>query len=463
MSSSGRKSQASRARDVALYRYALIRPLADPALSPAERGQLVRELAGQVHVGPFGEPVTVSRASLDRWIRAWRAGGFDALIPAERQVQPRTDTDVLELAERLKRERPARTAAHIARIIVQERGWAPSARTLQRHFVRRELNTRPDGTAPKAFGRFEASEPDQLWVTDGLHGPIIQGKRAVLFALLDDHSRYVVGHRWGHGEDTLGMQAALHDAVKTHGCPQRLYADNGSAYSSHQLAWSAAVLDIKLVHSAPGRPQGRGKIERWNRTVRDQFLVEIDTQADDGSGCESLADLNRLFTAWLHQQYHRSRHSETGATPAERYHAEGRARPPRPDPALLRRAFLWREQRKVTAFATVSLHGNRYEVEAALIGRTIDLLFTPFDLTVIEVEYQGRPMGRAIPHQVTRHVHPAVKPEAPGPVQATGIDYLRLLEGAHHTKVGQTINFAALTDEHPAEHPGDPQDGPEKA
>jgi putative transposase len=222
------------------------------------------------------------------------------------------------------------------------------------------------------------------------------------------------------------------------------------------------VLDIKIVHSAPGRPQGRGKIERWNRTVRDQFLVEIDTtQAGGGSGCASLADLNRLFTAWLHQQYHRSPHSETGATPAERYHAAGRAPLRRPDPALLRRAFLWREQRKVTSFATVSLHGNRYEVDAALIGRTVDLLFTPFDLTLIEVEYQGRPMGRAIPHQLTRHVHPAVKPEAPAPVEATGIDYLRLLESAHHHEAGQTINFTAL--QGPAEHPGNPQDGREQA
>jgi putative transposase len=462
--SAGKKSRASRARDIALYRYALIRPLADPALSPSERGALVRELASQVHIGPFGEPVTVSRASLDRWIRTWRAGGFDALIPTERQVQPRSDAGVLELAVRLKRERPARTAAHIARIIEAERGWAPAARTLQRHFARLELNTRPDGTAPRPFGRFEAEQPDQLWVTDGLHGPIIEGKRAVLFALLDDHSRYVVGHRWGHGEDTLGMQAALHDAVKTHGCPRRLYADNGSAYSSHQLAWSAAVLDIKLVHSQPGRPQGRGKIERWNRTVRDQFLVEIETGGGaDGSGCESLADLNRLFTAWLHQEYHRSPHSETGATPAQRYHAEDRARSPRPDTALLRRAFLWREQRKVTSYATVSLHGNRYEVEAALVGRTVDLLFTPFDLTVIEVEYQGRPMGRANPHQVTRHVHPAVTPEAPAPLEATGIDYLRLLEGAHHTEVGQTINFTALEGDHPTEQPDRAPDGREQA
>nr|WP_313775167.1 hypothetical protein [Mycobacterium sp.] len=58
----------------------------------------------------------------------------------------------------------------------------------------------------------------------------------------------------GPRREHLGLQAALHDAVKTHGCPRRLYADNGSAYASKQLAWSAAVLDIALVHSKPGKP-----------------------------------------------------------------------------------------------------------------------------------------------------------------------------------------------------------------
>jgi len=131
-----KKTRADRARDIALYRYSLIRPLADPNLSATERGRLVRDMAAQVHIGPFGQPVEVSRASLDRWIRAWRAGGFDALLPAQRQITPRTEAEVLELAARLKAEHPARTAAHIARIVEAEQGWAPSARTLQRHFAR---------------------------------------------------------------------------------------------------------------------------------------------------------------------------------------------------------------------------------------------------------------------------------------------------------------------------------------
>ncbi len=107
-----KKSRTDRAQDVALYRYSLIRPLADPNLSATERGRLVRELAAQVHLGPCGQSVTVSRASLDRWIRAWRADGFDALIPPERQVTPRTDAEVLELAARLKREHRAHRRPH---------------------------------------------------------------------------------------------------------------------------------------------------------------------------------------------------------------------------------------------------------------------------------------------------------------------------------------------------------------
>src|SRR5258705_13678426 len=102
-----RKSRASCARDVALFRYSMIRPLADPVLTAAERGLLVRELAAGVHVGPVGDPVRVSRSTLDRWIRAWRVGGVDAPIPPGGHVHPRPPAGALELAGRLKSERPA--------------------------------------------------------------------------------------------------------------------------------------------------------------------------------------------------------------------------------------------------------------------------------------------------------------------------------------------------------------------
>jgi putative transposase len=451
---SRRKPPPAAGREVALFRYSLVRPLVDPRLSAQERGELVRSLAERHHVGPAGGLVWVSRSTLDRWARILRLEGFEALVPRPREVTPRTGAALLELAVALKRERPARTATQVARIMRATHGPAPSARTLQRHFARLGLDRHPETVGqPQVFGRFQADFPDELWICDGLHagavrGPTIEGRDTVLFAILDDHARYVVAGRWGFAEDTLGLQAALHDAVKVHGCPGGFYCDNGSVFVSHQLAWSLAVLDTKIIHSRVGRPQGRGKLERWNRTCREEFLVEIETgTGTGGSPVASLAELNRLFHAWLHRSYHQREHSETGQTPAARYHHRGDGAPPprRPDAQALRRAFLWRETRTVTSWRTVSLLGNNYEVDAALVGREVDLLFNPFDLEHIDVEYHGRPMGTARPHKVTRHVHPDVKaPTKKPPAQATGIDYLRLLEAAHQADLGVAINFPAL-------------------
>ena len=190
--------RAGRARAVALFRYSLIREAADPALSTRQRGRPVRELAAREHAGPFGVPVAVSRPSLDRWIRAWRSGGFDALAPPSRQVTPRTPAEVLELAAALKRENPVRTAAQVARVLRASSGWSPSERTLQRHFARLEMATRPGGSPPPAFGRFEAARCNEMWTGDALHGPVIGGRKTYLFAFIDDHSRLITGHRFGH-------------------------------------------------------------------------------------------------------------------------------------------------------------------------------------------------------------------------------------------------------------------------
>ena len=465
-----RTSAARSARDVALFRYSLVRPLLDARLSATERGDPVRDLVSRQHVGPTGDLVWVSRATVGRWVRALRLEGFEALAPQPRQVSARTGTELLDLAVALKRERPARTATQVARIIRQSHdGRGPSARTLQRLFARLGLTRRSAPAPAETFGRFEAGFPDELWISDGLHagsvrGPVIDGRGTVLVAIIDDHSRFIVYARWGFAEDSLALQAVLHDAVKTHGCPVGFYCDNGSAYSSGQLAWSLAILDIKIIHSRVGRPQGRGKIERWNRTCREEFLVEVETGAGTGgSPIASLAELNRLFHAWVHQVYHQREHSETGQRPAERYHhrADGVPAPRRPGLEQLRRAFLWRETRTVTSWRTVSLLGNRYEVDAALAGYQVDLLFNPFHLERIDVEYRGRPMGSARPHTVTRHVHPDVTASAKTPpAQTTGIDYLRLLDTAQQTQLGVAINFAALagatTDPAEADPAGDP-------
>jgi putative transposase len=93
---------------------------------------------------------------------------------------------VLGLAAALKRENPARTAAQVARILRASAGWSPAERTLQRHFVRLELTSRPDDRPPAVFGRFEAARPNEMWTGDALHGPVIGGRKTYLFAFIDD-------------------------------------------------------------------------------------------------------------------------------------------------------------------------------------------------------------------------------------------------------------------------------------
>ncbi|MCA1677873.1 MAG: DDE-type integrase/transposase/recombinase [Actinobacteria bacterium] len=429
-----------RRREVGLFRYALVRDAADPALSKAERGRLVRALCEREHVGPDGRLVRVGRTTLDRWIRAYRHGGFEALVPRPRVVAPRTAAELLELAFALKRERPERTAAQVREIMLAAGGPAPGLRTLQTHLAREGLNVRADGRSPgKVYGRFEASVRNQLWTGDGLHGPKLGGaaaRRAVLLGFIDDHSRLLVGWRWGTGEDVFRLEAALRSGLMARGVPEAILVDRGSAFVSSQLLRACAVLGVRLVHASPRAATTKGKIERFFRTVRDQFLVEI----DDGV---ELAELNRLFSAWLEVVYHRRVHSETGQTPLARFDAAGA--PMLPTPALLREAFLWSQERTVTKTATVSLHANSYEVDVALVGRKVELVFDPFDLTRIEVCYQQRPFGTAVPLVIGRRTHPQADREAAPPPTPTGIDYLRLLAERRDAELGgHRIDYASL-------------------
>ena len=436
--------RAERAQAVALFRYQLIREAADPALSTRQRGRLVRELAGREHPGPFGKVVRVSRQNLDRWILAWRRGGFDALLPAPRQVTARTPVEVLDMAAALKRENPLRTAAQVVRILRSNLGWTPSESTVLRLFSRLEL-TGPGAAGPSVFGRFEAARPNDLWTGDALHGPVVAGRKTYLFAFIDDHSRAVVGHRFGYAEDTVRLAAALRPALAGRGVPAAAYVDNGSAFVDRWLLRACAVLGIRLTHSTPGRPEGRGKIERLFETVRGQFLVEITGTGEPGRHqVADLAELNRLFTAWVETVYHRTTHSETGQAPIDRWQAGGPF--PLPSPAALREAFLWSEQRLVKKTATVSLHGNIYQVETDLVGRRIELVFDPFDLATIEVRLHGKPMGLAIPHRIGRHSHPKARPETPpAPAPASGIAYLPLVDAAHQAELATRVNYHAIT------------------
>lgn len=440
-------ARVERARRIGLFRYMVIREAADPTLSGRQRGKLVRALAAMTHTDPDGRSIRVSRWTLDRWISEWQRAGFDALVPSPRQSQPRTPAEVLELASALKKENPSRSAAQIRRILSVQHGWAPDERTLQRMFVRTGLNlvATDQPVTPGVFGRFEADRPNEIWTGDALHGPRIDGRKTYLFAFIDDHSRAVVGHRWGFAEDTVRLAAALRPALAARGVPEHVYVDNGSAFVDSWLLRACAKLGIKLVHSAPGRPQGRGKIERFFRTVNDGFVVEIAAaEGKPGRQVRDLAEMNRLFTAWVENVYHRRTHSETGMAPLARWMTG--APFPVPAPADLAEAFRWSEHRTVSKTALVSLHGNRYQVDPQLVGRRVELVFDPFDLTFLRVRLDGADAGTALPFQINRHSHPKARPEVPAeePKPTTGIDYLALIDAQHAAELANKVNYAAF-------------------
>ena len=218
----GPGARKDRAERIALFRYQLIREAADDSVTCRQRGPMVKALAIIEHRGPYGEPVLVSKDTIDRWIRIWRRDGFDGLKPKDRAQGPVTPPQILALAATLKRERPARTAAQITRIMAETLGDAPSESTLLRHFRTLDL---PVGCLAQATGRFEASRPNEIWVGDGLHGLRIGGRKTYLFAFLDDHARLVTAGRWAFAEDTVRLSAALRPALQTHGIPESIYVD----------------------------------------------------------------------------------------------------------------------------------------------------------------------------------------------------------------------------------------------
>lgn len=466
------QKRRERAQQIGFFRYMLIRDAADASLSPRQRGAKVRAVAAQEHTDPFGRPVRFTRWTLDYWIREWRRGGYEALVPSVRQSQPRTPQEVLDLARVLKRENPDRSAAQVRRILAAQHGWAPDERTLQRMFVREALTAlaRPADPPAGVFGRFQADRPNELWTGDALHGERVAGRKTYLFAFIDDHSRAVVGHRWGYAEDTVRLGAALRPALAARGVPQSIYVDNGSAFVDSWLLRACARLGIRLVHSTPGRPQGRGKIERFFRTVSEEFVVEIAGRAGGpGKPIADLVELNRLFTAWVETVYHRRVHSETGQEPLTRWLSGAPfAIPTAQD---LAEAFKWAEVRRVDKTGLARMHGNRYQVDPGLAGERVELVFDPFDLTRIEVRHNGVDAGTATPFQVARHSHPKARPETPteDPPPHSGIDYLALLDEEHGRATAAKVNYAALlgspeTADHNDERPdGQPTAGDEGA
>lgn len=425
------------AQAVALHRWGVIAEAANARLTPAERGVVVRAIAARAHLHPDGTERRYARGTIDRWVRAWRAGGLDGLRPAERADAGtvRAHPELFAEAAALRLELPSRSAAQIASILWHRHGIRVAERTVRAQLRRAGLHRSALEAEPKVFGRYEAEAPNDRWITDVLVGPWVpwpragHSVRARLFLVVDDHSRLIVDGRFFAHENARAAQDLLRRAIVRRGLPVVLYADNGAPFANAWLARTCAVLGVRLVHSRPYSPEGRGKQERANRYIREAFLAEA-----THVGIASLEELNDRFVAWADQVANRRVHAETKEAPIDRFERGGPHRGVQAD--RLRDAFRWSVTRKVTRTATVPLEGNAYGVDVALVGRRVELRYDPEDLSRIEVFLDGRPAGVATPFVTRRHVHPAV-PQAIRPApEATGIDYLGLVAAAHDDQAG---------------------------
>jgi putative transposase len=394
-------------QNLALFRYGLIAEFIQ--LPAGTRGLYarLRDKARADYTIPGSTRTRVSPETLRHWIKDYRRGGFDALLPKGRadrgrpRVIPQAVADALMS---LKDEQPHLSIPQLIRT-VQQSGAAPESLTLPPSTVHRLLSraglmhkTVPDGNQDRR--RFAFAHAGQLWMSDVMHGPTVAipgraRRKTYLIAFLDDATRVVPYCAFALSENTQAFLPIFKQALLRRGIPQRLYVDNGANYRSQHLALVCAKLGVALIHARPYQPQGKGKMERWFRTARAQFVSRL-TAADT----DSIEVLNRRLWAWVEGEYHQSPHRGLeDHTPLDRW-AMSAEHVRLPGPGLdLDALFLFETKRRVQRDRTVSLNGTLFEVDAVLVNHTVTLRFDPGAPPArgVEVWLDEKFVGRASP------------------------------------------------------------------
>jgi len=240
-------------------------------------------------------------------------------------------------------------------------------------------------------------------------------RKSYLIAFLDDHSRLITQARFLLSENLASFLTVYRAALTMRGLPRKLYVDNGSAFRSRHLEKVCACLGIAITHTPPYTPQGRGKIERFFRTVRSQLLANF-------TG-ETLEDLNQALEDWIGQTYHRRPHSSTGQSPLERFasHLELIRKPP----VDLDDHFRKEVRRRVNKDRSVSIDGRSFEAPTRLIGEQVSLLFHEETPHKVEIVLHGEPQGFLVP--LDPHINARVGRDQKDSAKDTGVRQGQLL------------------------------------
>ena len=384
--------------EVATFRFGVIGEFVTGVLfTRGEKERLLKQKSERQYQIPYSGKTRVSRETMLKWIRDYEKSGrqLTSLGPKTRADKGRfrsLEPEIRLSIREILKDSPTATVPALIRELKHRKVLSTELElnrgTLYRFLNLEKLRVTNDDAHDRR--KFETDYPNQLWQSDVMHGPYVmhegRKRKAYLLAFIDDHSRFILYAHFSLDERFETFRNGLKTAVQAHGLPQKLYVDNGSCFRSVQLEQTLALLGVSLSHSRPYTPQGRGKIERWFRTVRDQFLS---ITLPPGT---TLNQLNERFDEWV-EQYQRAAHGTTGQAPRDRYFSNIQCS--RPAPSGLAEYFRRVEKRKVKRDRSFRLDGRTYEAPVALIDRSIELRFHEEDPAKVEIFFDGMSFGHA--------------------------------------------------------------------
>lgn len=372
--------------ELAVWRYGIISRLLHRNEEDGTLDQDLKQLAAQPFRKPDGRSVSFSPETIRKWLYRYRHGGLPGLGDMPKQNRGTHASVPEQLAERLitlRQEHPRWTLARMLDQLINDKLWNmvnPSRATLYRFAGTMNLHRDPHLTLHTPARPFAYQDFGQLWSADFLHGPKIrvQGKKrkTYLHAIIDDSSRYVVRAGFFLAEDTEVLMKELMIAVRQHGIPMRFYTDNGACYASRHLKFVCANLGVHLIHTPPGKPRGRGKVERYFRTVRDGFLE------GDKPPAHTLDGLNEAFKKWL-ALYHNYIHSSLGISPTQKRLARPSACKPLPGAVDIEPLFRMKRSCRVYLNNTIRFKKRSFEVPDVLPGERLDVWFMPWEPDIV--------------------------------------------------------------------------------
>lgn len=379
--------------DIALMRYATFAPLISglqesfPSLDA-----FYRDASKKGVVAPDGSIKHFAPTTIERWYRNYKKGGFDALIPNGRvdEGRPRKlDDDLQEQIKYLKSNYPRMSSAAIFRLLKDNgsiKYGQVSESTINRYINHLSLELKT--TSNKDMRRYERPHINEVWCGDSCVGPYLKtsdGKKHKLhiIALIDDASRFIVGINIFFNDNFVNLMSVLKSAVAKFGVPKLFNFDNGSSYKNKQMELLAARIGSVVHYDQPYTPTGKAKIERWFRTLKDQWMASLDIR--DFNSLDSLR--GNLFS--YVQSYNQSPHSSlNGKSPQDRFFSE---------PNLIRRlsdedlehSFLLEIERRVSADSVIVIDQVEYEVDYRFAKQRIKLRYSPDLKNIFIVEADG--------------------------------------------------------------------------